>query len=524
VNCFEKVSCEIRPFGVPVSAGSEYDAPDSHRVFKLSRTNTTNRHRRSGFALLGILIIIMLASMVAISLLFRMRAEEMASAAGETSEQAFSAAMCGVEEALRIVAQSDPEDVDWMDSPDLFKDRFIFDDGADQWFFTIYGAGADPDSVRYGLTGESGKLNLNEAGKEMLAKLPGLKASQAQALWDFLDADSQPEPEGAEQEYYDTLATPYSIRNGPLDTVDELLMVREFTPAVVYGEDANQNCRLDPNEDDGSEQYPPDNNDGVLNRGLRDVVTARSYELNADSSGFPRTDVNNAADPLDTNALPAEVVQYIEALRRSKVRLMHPAELLGAKGTFKDDKGKPVELESGVGKEELPTVLDLLTAETTETIAGLININTASAAVLQTIPGFDASIAEAIVGARHGLTPDKRSNPAWIFQEDVVGAEAFKTAAPYITTRTWQFTFYVIGYGLPSGRFRVLEVTIDNAADEAAVTDLRDITRLGLPFPLIEDPAAFAARTKPHSKSEQVRHLERPLNRTLSHFRERNNG
>lgn len=491
---------------------------------------------RRAFALLGVLIIILLASMVAMSLLFRMRADEMAAAAGEGSEQAWSAAMSGVEEALRFVAEADPDSAEWLDAPDQFKDRLVFDDGSDQWFFTIYGAGEDPNSVRYGLTSEAGKININEAGKEMLAKIPGLKPTQSQALWDFLDADSQPEPEGAEQEYYDLLATAYSVRNGPLDTLDELLLVRGFTPAVVYGEDANLNCRLDPNEDDGSEQQPPDNNDGALSRGLRDIATTSSYDLNVDRDLFPRTNINDPADPLDTNGLPEQVVQYISLMRSNKMIVLHPADLLGAKASFKDDKGKAVEMESGVGKAELPAVLDLLTADATQILPGLIDINTASAAVLQTVPGFDASIADAIVSARRGLTPDKRRSPAWIFQEDLVPAEAFKKAAPYITTRSWQFSFYVIGYALPSGRFRVLEVTIDNAAEETAVTYLRDITRLGLPFPIIPEsesqPAKASSRrasgttsvAATHSKSEQFRRLERPLNKTLPRKWERRNG
>jgi hypothetical protein len=181
-------------------------------------------------------------------------------------------------------------------------------------------------------------------------------------------------------------------------------------------------------------------------------------------------------------------VQYIGALRSNKLTILHPVELLGAKIKVKDAKGKETEIESGVGKEQLPAVLDMFTADAQETVPGLINVNTASAAVLQTIPGIDASMAEAIVSTRHGLTPDKRRSPAWIFQEDLVSEEVFKQAAPYLTTRTWQFSFYVVGYGLPSGRYRVLEVTIDTALDEPVVTYLRDITKLGLPFPLV--PAA----------------------------------
>lgn len=43
-------------------------------------------------------------------------------------------------------------------------------------------------------------------------------------------------PYGAEtDDYYSKLKTPYKARNGPLETIDELLLIRGFTNTVVYG-------------------------------------------------------------------------------------------------------------------------------------------------------------------------------------------------------------------------------------------------------------------------------------------------
>lgn len=478
--------------------------------------------RRHAFALIGILIVIMLASMVALSLLFRMRGEELAAGAGDGSESAWAAAMAGVQETLRVAADSELDSLEWQDSPGLFKDRLVFEDGADQWFFTVYSPGEGGEAIRFGLTDEAGKVNVNEAGRDMLSKLPGMSLPLAQTLWDFLDANNEPEPDGAEQEYYDTLGTPYAVRNGPLDTIDELLLVRGFTPALVYGEDANMNCMLDPNEDDGTERNPPDNKDGQLSRGLRDLVTMQSYDLNYDNDLVPRTNINDPDDPLYTNGLPESVVHYITALRSNKLTVLHVADLLEAKTTIKDAKGAGVVLESGVGKEELPAVLDLLSADAEEVLPGLININTARAEVLQAIPGIDASTAESIVSTRRNLPLEKRRSMAWLFQEGLVDADTFKSIAPYITTRTWQFSFYVVGYGLPSGRYRVLEVMIDLGGDEPAVTYLRDISRLGLPFPLLQEAEPFASGRKSIAgsvaKSEQVGPLFRRQSSTTAKF------
>jgi DNA uptake protein ComE-like DNA-binding protein len=455
-----------------------------------------------GFALIAVLVVIMLASMVAISLLFRMRAEDIASVAGASAEQASAAAMSGVQEAMQIATRIEPGFLEWRNSPELFKDRLFHDDGVDKWYFTIFSTPEEEAIVpRFGLTDESSKLDLNEASEAMLARLPGLKLSQAQALWDFLDVDNTPRPEGAEQEYYDTLATPYTVRNGPLATLDELLLVRGFPKALVFGDDANGNCSLDLNEDDGPAQFPPDNADGRLDLGLRALLTVSAYDRNVDNDRAPRGNILDPAARLFTNDVPAAVINYITALRSNKVALMHVAELLEATSKFKDASGKEVELASDVGKEELPLVLDRFTTTSDEKLSGLINVNTASAAVLQTLPGVEEGVAQAIVAARRSLTPDKLKTPAWIFQEDLVPAAAFKMLAQFITTRSWQYSFTVIGFGLPSGRYRVFEVSIDVGGDKPRVTYLRDVTRRGLPFriPGEQSVAGDNERSRPNA-------------------------
>jgi hypothetical protein len=459
-------------------------------------------YQGGGFVLVAVLVLIMLASMVAISVLFRLRAEDTAAAASAGAEQAWAAAMSGVQEAIRVARAAPPGFTDWRNDPRAFRDRFVCEDGSDRWFFTVYSPPDDDTlaELRFGLTDEASKLNLNSAHSTNLTGFPRLSVQQVAALRDFIDWDDTTRPDGAEQEYYSGLARPYAIRNGPLQTLDELLLIRGFTPALLHGEDANMNWRLDPNENDADERPPADNNDGRLDLGLQPLLTVSSYDPNDDNDGVPRTDFNNPNDPLPGLELPAALTNFIAVLRTNKFKLAHAADLLEGTLKVKGPLEKEVEIASGIRAEELPLALDLFTASAARRFDGLVNINTASLAVLSSVPGIDTPLAESILSTRRSISPERRATIAWLVQEGVVDAARFKQLAPFLTARSLQFSFRVVGFGLPSGRFRVLDVVIDLAQGEPVVTYLRDLTRLGLPFRLEPELQAQSAKLKVQNK------------------------
>ena len=437
-----------------------------------------------GFVLVGVLIVVMLLSMIALSLMFRMRSEETAGATGSASEQGWATAMSGVREAMRLASAFQPGDTTWMEAPERFKDRVLYDDGGEEWRWTLYSANTE-GGIRFGLTDEGSKLNLNAATTSMVSRLPGMKTSLTDALLDFLDDDDVPRPEGAEQEYYNALPQPYRIHNGPLSTVEQLLLVRGFTPAVVLGEDANRNFSLDPNEDDGDEREPPDDADGRLQPGLLPLLTVYSREPNTDRTGRRRFNLNTPGAALtDTNDLPPAFVAFVSELGASKSVVLDPAELLEATVTLKGPDGQDRAVPTGIGKESLALVLDRFTGSAEAELVGRINVNTAPASVLQLVPGIDNALAENILSARRNLPAERRSSVAWIHIENLVEADRFREIAPFLTTRSLQYRFNVVGYGARSGKFRVLEAVIDVASPPARLVYLRDLTRLGLPFPI----------------------------------------
>jgi len=55
------------------------------------------------------------------------------------------------------------------------------------------------------------------------------------AILDWMDPDDHPHLDGAENDYYHGLNPPYDAKNGPIDDLTELLMVRGVTPEMYWG-------------------------------------------------------------------------------------------------------------------------------------------------------------------------------------------------------------------------------------------------------------------------------------------------
>jgi general secretion pathway protein K len=89
---------------------------------------------------------------------------------------------------------------------------------------------------------ESGKINLNFVSEEQLRKV--IEASGiprpdsdviADSVMDWRDPDSDHRLNGAEDDFYQSLRPPYKAKNGRMDTVEELLLIRGVTRDYFYG-------------------------------------------------------------------------------------------------------------------------------------------------------------------------------------------------------------------------------------------------------------------------------------------------
>ena len=457
--------------------------------------------KRDGFILVMVLVVVLLASMVAASLLFVLHAERAAAAAGSSSEQTWATAMSGVYHAMRVAASAESGTAGWRDNPATFRDQLVGDDGARKWYFSICAwPETGVDETRFGLSDEASKINICRATETMLEAMPNMTPALASSLLSAAGLNASAPATTTNQDNVAAGSALPNVAASPFSCLDDLMQVSGFSPRLIYGEYPNLQGRSDMLPDYGAATTYAD---GLASpAGLKEFLTVASYDLNQDNQGAARVNLNQSDADLSSLNLPQAALTYLNALRTNHQTLAHPAALLEATNTVKDAQSKDVKLSSGIGKAELAVLLDRCTTSTLTNLVGLVNLNTASATVLATLPGLNATLADAIVAARAGLNLDAQKTIAWLYEDGVLNADAFKQVAPYLTTRSYQFNFLVAAYSVPPGSYRLLEVVVDVAANPPAVLLLRDVSQLGLPSIL----TAPAEETGPASSPISVSH------------------
>ena len=80
--------------------------------------------------------------------------------------------------------------------------------------------------------------------------VPVMTPDIADAILDYIDSNEDVRSFGVESDHYLGLSPPYRAKNGPLETVEELLLVKGVTPQLLFGQDVNRNFQIDPFEQD----------------------------------------------------------------------------------------------------------------------------------------------------------------------------------------------------------------------------------------------------------------------------------
>ena len=294
--------------------------------------------RRRGMVLVVVLVVVSLLALAALTFSQLMLAEREATELTSRRLQARASAQSGID-YVRTMLMLDELSLEerggiYDNQYELSGNVVVEDlDLRNQARFAIISPNMESgycSGIRYGLEDESTKLNLNAlaerdaqegTGRDILLTLPGMTDEIADAILDWIDADDEMREFGAESEYYSTLVPGYEPKNGPLDSIDELLLVRDVTESLLYGVDANRNHHADSMEPDSLSLLDVDNSDGSMTSGWAAYLTVHSYESNTTEEGETKIDLNQ--DDLETlydelaEALSEEWAAFIVGYRQN---------------------------------------------------------------------------------------------------------------------------------------------------------------------------------------------------------------
>ncbi len=389
-----------------------------------------NDRDKKGLVLIAVLWIVIILTVIVTSVVRSSRLNVKVSLAAQDSVCRRWAGLGGIETAKAVLN----EDLTESDSLfDLWSDneRDYNDIQLGNYLFTVK------------VIDEAGKLNINTATKEQLLTLPDMTEEIVSAIMDWRDSDEDQTTGGAEGGYYQNLPFKYQIRNGPLRTIRELLLVRGVSGRLLYGEDTNQNGRLDSNERDGDRTPPDDNEDSRLDKGLIEYLTCYSYDKNVDADGNQRININKAdANELKESLGISESHSKWIVENRGQNQYQSIADLINSSSP-KESSNSSSGGDSQVQAEPLDlatfsNIADRITVDDAEQVPGKINVNTATEIVLAALLGGDDKahqLAGNIIAHRENL-PDGMKSVAEVLDVSAMDIDTFKKIANHITMRS----------------------------------------------------------------------------------------
>ena len=434
-------------------------------------------HRTDGTILIVTIWVVLVLAGLALVFARSMRVAAIVSANHVASLEAECVAAGASEYAKAKLASSSEEKTTDLTDSELYQAMQV----GKGYFWLLRPDLEDDRQFNYGLTDESGKINLNSASEEMLLKLPGMTAELAASIIDWRDEDSEITPGGAEDEYYLLLSEPYNCKNSPLETVDEILLIKGASEELLYGEDTNLNSILDDHENDGDLSDPPDNRNGRLDIGFYDYVTVYSVETNLDSEGNQRININDAGSREDLQSALQEIVKEDRALEIMNLVPTNPSFSNVLDFYF----------STGLKAEEFSQIVDRLTTSDEESFPGLVNVNTAPKAVLLCLPELEESDVEALLSRRS--SDQGLDSIAWI--TEVLDQEKAVAVGSYITTRSFQYSADILGIAGNGRAYKRYKAVFDMSQGSPRIVYWKSMTHFG--WPLNEEIVAALRKGEP---------------------------
>ena len=378
--------------------------------------------------------------------------------------------------------------------------------------FTVFSPKIEQEQVRgtrFGLTRESAKLSLETIlawetespgrGAQALQNLPGITSTVVDSILDWLDADDDARPQGAERPWYQQEQKD-GPRNAPIITLEELLLVRDVERTMIFGEDhrlafgANQSTlRRSPALPGGTpDPFAPldfgaSNTQGYDATSWQFLLTPYSAEKIVNPQNVVKVFLNESnleflESQLRLHQLDEESIRFILAWRNVRGNIGNPLDLLDASITVDEftTLPSPFSCSDPAQYDRFLRLLDEAVTNSAIVVRGRINVNEAPRPVLEAVPELTPDIVTSIL-ERRILGAETQRHPVWLLAEGIVDLAMMRTLSQRLTTGGDVYRIQVAGFFDGQPMFHRAEVVLDATVKPPRTVFYKDLTPLGFP-------------------------------------------
>jgi len=434
---------------------------------------------------------------------------------GQTA-QLVQVVLSGIETAAKTI--DDPEHPDLFNNPERFCGIEVIsahltptDFGAGR--FTLFSPRHEQDQirgVRFGMTRESAKLSLEAVltwetespgqGVQALQQLPGITSTIIDSILDWLDADDDARPQGAESDYYRQQQKTYRPRNAVPIELEELRFIRDVERTMLFGNDIQQSFgatlsdlrRKPATSEGGYDPFAPLEIESLTQQPTGDatawqfLLTPYSAEKMVNSQGIVRVFLNESnleflESQLRLHQLDEESIQFTLAWRNVRGNIDDPIDLLDAEVTKETETlASPFSCSDPARYERFLRLLDEAVTDSAIVVRGRVNVNEAPRPVLEAVPELTSEWITTLLERRQPGA-DTQRHAVWLLAEGIVDKEMMKSLSRRLTTGGDVYRLQVAGFFDGQPMVYRAEAVLDATVKPPKTVFYKNLTPLGFP-------------------------------------------
>jgi len=215
-------------------------------------------NERGGVALVIVIWIIVVLIAIVGEFSYSMRTEINIARNFKEEEEAYQLALAGIEQAKLELVSAKTNAAVYIGEGNML----LFGDITEEQEKPERKDSLGNGSFTYTISDEDGKMNINTESLERLKYIfleTGIDITEVDTIVDSVidwrDPDDLHMLNGAEEDYYRSLDKSYSCKDGPLDSLDELLLVKGMNKEYLHGSKRKEEESEEDKEYEGVEKY-----------------------------------------------------------------------------------------------------------------------------------------------------------------------------------------------------------------------------------------------------------------------------